>query len=134
MKRGTKIWAWFFGGTEADDAGVGIVTNGSNDAFVTGYTNSTRFPDTQADRFIGTFATSVPWGFITEVTALDLSVGTIVRCAVFDAPLGSVTPTQLRTTVGEEPTLPVLPRLSPCQRPPLRGHLLQPWLCSEIQR
>jgi hypothetical protein len=35
-----------FGGTDADDAGVAIVTNGSNDAYVTGYVNSTNFPTT----------------------------------------------------------------------------------------
>jgi hypothetical protein len=90
---GNPLMNMIFGASDdADSVGVGIVTDGNHGAFVTGYTKSSEFPDTQGERFIGTFATSLPWGFITEVTDLNSSAGTIIRSAVFDTPIGSVTP------------------------------------------
>ena len=122
------MMSMIFGGTEGDDVGVGIVTDGNHGAFVTGYTNSTRFPDTQGDEFIGTFATSLPWGFITEVTDSNSSTGTIVRSAVFDAPLGSVTPYAIANDrkgglyVAGSTTSPSFPRAqSPGQATPPTG-------------
>ena len=88
---GNPMMSTVFGGTLGDDVGVAIVTNGSNDAFVTGYANSTDFPRTTLALFTA-FRFSLPFGFVTEVTALNTSIGKIVRSATFNALDGSVTP------------------------------------------
>jgi hypothetical protein len=123
---GTQNMGIIFGGVDGDDAGVAIVTNGSNDAFVTGYANSTVFPITIGTT-IGTFI--YPRGFVTEVSpvvSLPLLLARLSTRPYLMFPTGPSVLTQLRTTIGEDSTLPVLPRLSPSQRPPLRGHPLQP--------
>jgi hypothetical protein len=92
---GNPMMSMVFGGTAGDDAGVAIVTNGSNAAVVTGYANSTDFPRTTLALFTA-FRFSLPFGFVTEVTTLN-SVGTIVRSATFNALDGSVRPYAIAT-------------------------------------
>lgn len=85
-----------FGGADGDDAGVAIVTNGSDDAFVTGYVNSSNFPTTP-----GVY-TSQPkaefpgaQAFITEVSPVfspSSGVGKIIRSTLFLASGGTVIP------------------------------------------
>jgi hypothetical protein len=88
---GNQNMAMIFGGVDGDDAGVAIVTNGSNDAFVTGFANSTFFPITIGNT-IGTFI--YPRGFVTEVSPVvsPSSVGKIVHSTLFDVPDGFVRP------------------------------------------
>ena len=55
-----------FRGVDGDDAGVAIASNGDNDAYVTGYANSSNFPTT-----LGAFQTAKaspgPQAFVTQV-------------------------------------------------------------------
>ena len=66
---GNDLMGMIFGGQGADDGGTAIVTNGSNAAFVTGFTNNSfNFPRTTLGLDTA-FVTSLPFGFVTEVTA-----------------------------------------------------------------
>jgi hypothetical protein len=87
------------GGLNADDAGTGIVMNGGNTAFVTGYINSADFPHS-TNGLISVPEAPRPWGFVFEVTSTNVSippappqlVGTIVRSGLINAPGGFVKP------------------------------------------
>ena len=87
------------GGDSADDAGTGIVMNGGNTAFVTGYINSSDFPHT-TNALISVPEAPRPWGFVFEVTSTNVSlppappqfVGTIIRSGLINAPAGFVRP------------------------------------------
>ncbi|HEX4773807.1 MAG TPA: hypothetical protein VH351_23440, partial [Bryobacteraceae bacterium] len=84
-----------FGGTDADDAGVAIVTNGSNDAYVTRYVNSTNFPTTPSVLEPSKILFPGTQGFIAEVTPIftsGLFVGKIVRSTLHAAEGGTVIP------------------------------------------
>jgi hypothetical protein len=95
---GNDLMGMVFGGQGADDGGTAIVTNGSNAAFVTGFVNSLNtFPITISSLFTAVFFTP-PVGFVTEVTAVGASPGTIVRSAEFDALAGFVSPTGIATS------------------------------------
>jgi hypothetical protein len=86
-----------FGGQCADDGGIAIVTNGSNGAIVTGFTNNSfNFPRTALGLDAG-FVFSLPMGFVTQVTAVGSSPGTIVRSATITATNGFVSPTGIAT-------------------------------------
>jgi hypothetical protein len=60
------------GGLNADDAGTGIVMNGGNTAFVTGYINSADFPHS-TNGLISVPDAPRPWGFVFEVTSTNVS-------------------------------------------------------------
>jgi len=78
---GNDLMGMIFGGDGADDGGIAIVTNGSNAAFVTGFTNNSfNFPRTTLG-LDAAFVFSLPMGFVTEVSAVGASPGTIVRSA-----------------------------------------------------
>jgi len=87
------------GGDSADDAGTGIVMNGGNTAFVTGYINSADFPHS-TNGLISVPDAPRPWGFVFEVTSTNVSlppappqlVGTIIRSGLINAPNGFVRP------------------------------------------
>ena len=87
------------GGLNADDAGTGIVMNGGNTAFVTGYINSADFPHS-TNGLLSVPDAPRPWGFVFEVTSTNVSlppappqlVGTIVRSGLINAPSGFVKP------------------------------------------
>src|SRR5262249_26660907 len=93
---GNDLMGMIFGGEELDDGGTAIVTNGSNAAFVTGFANSTNFPQTTF-ALDTAFEFSLPMGFVTEVTAVGSSPGTIVRSATINAFSGFVAPTGIAT-------------------------------------
>ena len=88
------------GGLSADDAGTGIVMNGGNAAFITGYVNSADFPHS-TNALISVPSSPKPWGFVAEVTPIHVSssqiVGTIVRAGLINAPDGFVSPTGIST-------------------------------------
>jgi hypothetical protein len=87
------------GGDSGDDAGTGIVMNGGEVAFVTGYINSADFPHS-TNALISVLEAPRPWGFVLEVTSRNVSlppappqiVGTIVRSGLINAPNGFVRP------------------------------------------
>ena len=90
---GNNLMGMIFGGQGADDGGTAIVTNGSNAAFVTGFTNNSfNFPRTTLGLDTA-FVTSLPFGFVTEVTAVGSAPGMIVRSATITAANGFVRPT-----------------------------------------
>ena len=94
---GNDLMGMIFGGQGADDGGIAIVTNGSNAAFVTGFTNNSfNFPRTTLGLDTA-FVTSLPMGFVTEVTAVGSSPGAIVRSATITATNGFVSPTGIAT-------------------------------------
>jgi hypothetical protein len=93
---GNDLMGMIFGGEMLDDGGTAIVTNGSNAVFVTGFANSTNFPQTTF-ALDTAFEFSLPMGFVTEVTAIGSSPGTIVRSATFNAFRGFVSPTGIAT-------------------------------------
>lgn len=94
---GNDLMGMIFGGQGADDGGIAIVTNGSNAAFVTGFTNNSfNFPRTTFALDAG-FVFSLPMGFVTEVTAVGSSPGTIVRSGTITATNGFVSPTGIAT-------------------------------------
>jgi hypothetical protein len=93
---GNPLMGMIFGGVDADDGGVGIAMNGSNAAFVTGFTNSVNFPRTTL-ALQTAFQFSLPLGFLTEVTAVGASPGTIVRSGPINAFSGFVLPTGIAT-------------------------------------
>ena len=78
-----------FGGINANDAGVAIVPNGSNSAYVTGYTNSANFPTTP-DAFQTVRASPAPQTFVTQVESSTF-VGRIVHSTLLSAD-GSTVP------------------------------------------
>ncbi|HEY3453328.1 MAG TPA: SBBP repeat-containing protein, partial [Bryobacteraceae bacterium] len=94
---GNDLMGMVFGGDGADDGGIAIVTNGSNAAFVTGFTNNSfNFPRTTLG-LDAAFVFSLPMGFVTEVTAIGASPGTIIRSATITATNGFVRPTGIAT-------------------------------------
>ena len=94
---GNDLMGMIFGGDGADDGGIAIVTNGSNAAFVTGFTNNSfNFPRTTLG-LDAAFVFSLPMGFVTEVSAVGASPGTIVRSATITATNGFVRPTGIAT-------------------------------------
>jgi hypothetical protein len=87
------------GGLNADDGGTGIVMNGGNVAFVTGYINSADFGHT-TNGLISVPEAPRPWGVVFAVTTTNVSlppaapqiVGTILQSGLINAPNGSVMP------------------------------------------
>jgi hypothetical protein len=96
---GNQQMGMIVGGLNADDAGTGIVMNGGNTAFVTGYINSADFPHS-TNALLSVPDAPRPWGFIFEVTLTNVSrppappqiIGTIVRSGLINAPNGFVRP------------------------------------------
>jgi hypothetical protein len=88
-RSGSQRMGMVFGGISANDAGVAIVPNGSNSAYVTGYTNSANFPTT-ADAFQTVRASSGPQTFVTQVESSTF-VGRIVHSTLLSAD-GSTVP------------------------------------------
>jgi hypothetical protein len=87
---GNRLMGTIFGGDGGDDGGVGIAMNGSNSVYVTGYTNSLRFPRTTDGELPpqGTFGFQFPAGFVMEVE----SFGKLVRSVLLRGPDGFVRP------------------------------------------
>jgi hypothetical protein len=85
------------GGLNADDGGTGIVMNGGNVAFVTGYINSADFPHS-TNALLSVPNAPHPWGVVFDVTTTDVSgngtqiIGTIHRSGMINAPNGFVMP------------------------------------------
>lgn len=63
---GVERMGMVVGGADGDDVGVAIAPNGDNDAYVTGYANSTNFPTTQG-AFQTAKATAGTQGFVMQV-------------------------------------------------------------------
>jgi hypothetical protein len=118
---GNPMMSTVFGGIDNDDVGAAIATNGSNTAYVTGYTNSNvSFPSTTGADIDPQGDASIlnPKGFVTEVE----SFGRIVRSLVFVAPDGFVRPYAIANdNRGEESMLLVLRPPRPSQAPSLWG-------------
>ena len=82
---GQEKMGMIFGGTEFDDIGMAIVSNGSNAAYVAGAVDSTKtFPTTPGALLP---STNLPGdqGFIAEVSPVvtnGLNVGKIIRCGI----------------------------------------------------
>ena len=72
-----------FGGSAAGDAGTGIVANGSNAAYITGYTNSANFPVT-VDGYQTVRTSTGSQAFVTEFDSSSL-VGHIVHSTLLGA-------------------------------------------------
>jgi hypothetical protein len=81
-RSGVQILGMVFGGTDADDEGVSITPNGSNDVFVTGRANSTHFPTTPGA--FQTVKTAGPQGFVAQVDSARPG-GLLVRSTFFGA-------------------------------------------------
>ena len=88
-RAGNQRMGMVFGGINANDAGVAIVPNGSNSAYVTGYTNSANFPTTP-DAFQTVRASPAPQTFVTQVESSTF-VGRIVHSTLLSAD-GSTVP------------------------------------------
>uniref|UniRef100_Q021B5 DUF7948 domain-containing protein n=1 Tax=Solibacter usitatus (strain Ellin6076) TaxID=234267 RepID=Q021B5_SOLUE len=94
---GNNLMGMVFGGQGADDGGTAIVTNGSNSAIVTGFTNNSfNFPRTTFG-LDAAFVFSLPMGFVTEVTAIGAAPGSIVHSSTITATNGFVRPTGIAT-------------------------------------
>jgi hypothetical protein len=87
---GNRLMGTVFGGDGGDDGGVGIAMNGGNSVYVTGYTNSLRFPRTTDGEIPpqGSFGFEFPAGFVMEVE----SFGKLVRSVLLLGPGGFVRP------------------------------------------
>ena len=82
-RTGNTRMSMVFGGSDGGDAGTGIVTNGSNAAYVTGYTHSPIFPTT-VDGFQTVSASPGSQAFVTEVDS-STYVGRIVHSTLLGA-------------------------------------------------
>jgi hypothetical protein len=80
---GVQQMGMVFGGVDGDDAGVAIVPNGSNSAYVTGYANSSNFPTT-AGAFQTLKASAGPQTFVTQVDSSTF-VGRIIHSTLLSA-------------------------------------------------
>jgi Beta-propeller repeat len=82
-RSGSQRMGMVFGGINASDAGLSIVPNGSNSAYVTGYTNSANFPTT-VDGYQTSRTFPGPQGFVTQVDSSTF-VGRIVHSTYLEA-------------------------------------------------
>jgi hypothetical protein len=89
---GQEKMGMIFGGTDFDDIGMAIVSNGSNTAYVAGAVDSTRTFPTTPGALLPSVDRPGDQGFIAEVTTVvtnGLAVGTIVRCGMLAGATGA---------------------------------------------